>query len=138
MNYCSNLVLKTCFGELFEEYTLISRVSYVERVEKKKFLKLLSAVLLPSCNIGDLASLVNNRKNLDQDRFSQRAIRWDRKKLVMKVKGWEKKYKTTENKRWWKGRFVSRKRSYLRNREIIKMIILFMFGLNKIMSAKSV
>ena len=56
----------------------------------------------------------------------------------MKEKGCEKKYKTTENKRWWKGRFVSRKHNYLRNREIIKMIILFMFDLNKFMSAKSV
>ena len=56
----------------------------------------------------------------------------------MKEKGWEKKYKTTENKRWQKGRFVSRKCSYFRNREIIKMIILFMFDLSKIMSAKSV
>lgn len=56
----------------------------------------------------------------------------------MKEKGWEKKYKTTESKGQWKGRFVSRKHSYLRNREIIKMIILFMFDLNKIMSAKSV
>lgn len=65
---------KCIWGAYFEEYALVSNLPYVER-ETRKFLKLLSAVQLPSCNITDLAnSEKNTSRELDQDRFSQHDI----------------------------------------------------------------